>query len=189
MTDLKGGALYKLLQEPYIAVEEQLNIIHAVLQNRNAFHTHAKRKARNLRGIVVDESVDIRVNHAAAEQLDPAAGFAIAAGSAVANASATAEDAADLYIGTGFSERKKRRIEARLHTRSEERLHGVVERAFQIAERNVRIDGQAFHLMKNWRVRGVGSVVAVDFAGTYHSHRRLHLLHRPNLHRRGVRAQ
>ena len=46
-------------------------------------------------------------------------------------------------------------MEARLHARSEQRLHGVIERALQIAERDVRVDRQAFDLMEYRRVRGV----------------------------------
>ncbi len=34
--------LSKLLQEPHIALKEKLNIIHAILQNRDPFHAHAE---------------------------------------------------------------------------------------------------------------------------------------------------
>src|ERR1035437_8587336 len=91
--------LSKLLQEPHIALKEKLNIIHAVLQNGNPFHAHAEGESRNLRRIVVHESVHIRIDHAAAEQLDPSAGLAVAARTAVARAFAVAEDATDLHVG------------------------------------------------------------------------------------------
>src|ERR1039458_4243109 len=64
-----NDCLSKLLQEPHIALKEKLNIIHAVLQNRNPLHAHAEGESRNLRRIVVDESVHIRIDHAAAQQL------------------------------------------------------------------------------------------------------------------------
>ena len=73
--------------------------------------------------------------------------------------------------------------------RSEQRLHGVIERAFQIAEGDVGIDRQAFDLMKHGRVAGVGRIVAMHRPGNHDANRRTHLLHRANLHRRGMRAQ
>jgi len=96
------------------------------------------------------------------------------------------KNATDLQVGAGLGKWEKRRIEARLHARSEKRFHGVVERALQIAERDVAVDRQPFDLMEDGRVRGVGCVVAVQLARTHHAHRRLHLFHRPNLHRRSV---
>src|SRR5713226_1551225 len=181
--------LPKLLQEPHIALEEKLNIIHAVLQNRNPFHAHAEGKSRNFCRIVIYKPIHIRIDHAAAQQFNPTAGLAVAARSAVAHALAIAENATDLHVGARLGKRKERRIEARLHARSEQRFHGVVERALQIAARDVGIDCQTFNLVKDGRVRRVGRVVTVNFSRTHHAHRRLHLLHGANLHWRRVRAQ
>ena len=88
-----------------------------------------------------------------------------------------AENATDLHVGAGLGEREERRIKARLHARSKQRFHRVVERALQIAKGNVRVDRQAFHLMKDRRVRRVGRIVAMNLSRTHHAHRRLHLLH------------
>src|ERR1035437_1545790 len=77
-----NDCLSKLLQKPHIALEENLNIIHAILQNRNPPPAHAERNPRNLRRIVIDKAVHIRIDHAAAQQLNPSAGFAVAAGPA-----------------------------------------------------------------------------------------------------------
>src|SRR6202795_1401501 len=90
--------LPKLLQKPNITLKEQLNIIHAVLQNRNPFHAHAEGKSRNFCRIVIHEAVHIRIDHAAAQQLNPSAGLAVAARSAVAYALAIAENATDLHV-------------------------------------------------------------------------------------------
>src|ERR1019366_9831062 len=95
--------LSKLLQEPHIALKEKLNIIHAILQNRNPLHAHAERKPRNLRRIVVHEAVHIRIDHAAAQQLNPSAGLAVAAGTAAARGFAVPEDANDLHVGARLS--------------------------------------------------------------------------------------
>src|ERR1017187_1789176 len=94
-----NDCLSKLLQEPHIALEEQLNIIHAILQNRNPLHAHAERESRNLRRVVIDEAVHIRIDHAAAQQLDPSAGLAVAARTAIARTFAVAENATDLHVG------------------------------------------------------------------------------------------
>src|SRR5882762_3508556 len=91
--------LPKLLQKPYITLKEQLNIIHAVLQNRNPFHAHAECKSRNFRRIVIYEAIHIRIDHAAAQQFNPSAGLAVAARSAVTYALAIAENATDLHVG------------------------------------------------------------------------------------------
>src|ERR1017187_1387628 len=121
--------LAKLLQEPYIPLEEQLNIIHAVLQNRDSFHAHAEGESGNFGCFVTDEAIHIRIDHAAAQQFNPSAGLAVAAGSTVARALAIAENTTDLHVGAGLGEWKEGRIEARFDARPEQCLHGVVERA------------------------------------------------------------
>ena len=60
--------------------------------------------------------------------------------------------------------------------------------AGEIAERNIRIDGEAFDLVKHEGVRSVWIVATVDFAGNDDAHRRLLLFHGANLNRRSVRA-
>src|SRR5580692_4465746 len=109
MTILKkvvSPLLSKLFQKSYIALEEQLNIIHAIFQNRNTFHTHAERESRNFCCVVIDEAVHIGIDHAASQQLNPSAGLTVAAGSAVAHALAIAENATDLYVGAGLGKRR-----------------------------------------------------------------------------------
>ena len=65
----------------------------------------------------------------------------------------------------------------------------MIERAFQVAERNVGIDCQSFDLVKDWRVRRVERVVPVNLSGTHHAHRRLRLLHGVDLYWRGMGAE
>jgi len=67
--------LSKLLQESHIALEKQLNIIHPVLQNRESVNAHAESEAGDffrVVAIVLYEFEDIRINHAAAQDFNPA---------------------------------------------------------------------------------------------------------------------
>ena len=102
---------------------------------------------------------DVGVDHAAAEEFDPAGVFALAA------AFAAAEDAGDLHVGAGFGEGEEAGEEAGFDVRAEEGLHGVVERSLEIREGDVGVDAEAFDLMEDGGVGGVGGVVAVDLAG------------------------
>ena len=65
----------------------------------------------------------------------------------------------------------------------------MIERAFQVAEGDVGVDAEAFHLMKNRRVRSVLRVVAVNLAGDDDADRRRLRLHGTHLDGRRVRAQ
>jgi len=87
--------------------------------------------------------------------------------SAVARALAAAKNATDLHVGARLGERKERRIETRLDARSKQRFHGVVERALQVAKRDVRVDRKPFDLMKGGRMCSVERIVAVNFSGTH----------------------
>src|ERR1700687_305168 len=73
------SSLPELLQEPHVTLKNQLNIIHAIFQNRNPFYSHPKRESRNVCRVIIHEAINIGINHAAAEQLNPSAGLAIAA--------------------------------------------------------------------------------------------------------------
>src|SRR5208337_3951055 len=138
---MRGGFSRKLLQEAYVALVEQLDLFHLVLEDRDALHAHAERKPADLRRVVavlLHEIEDVGVHHAAAKQLDPAAALALAA------TFAAAENTAYLHVGAGLGEGEKRRIEARLYRRAEQRLHGVVERALQVAEGDVGVHREPF---------------------------------------------
>jgi hypothetical protein len=100
-----------------------------------------------------------RVDHAAAKQLNPARVLALAA------AFAAAEDAADLHVCAGLGEGEEAGEEARLHRRTKEGLHRMVERAFQVAEGDVRVDAQAFDLLEAREVCRVFGLIAIDLAG------------------------
>ncbi len=98
----------------------------------DALDAHAEGEAGDLFGVVGvvggvyfsafcgDRGEDCGVDHAAAEELDPAGVFALAA------AFASAEDAGDLDVGAGFGEGEEAGEEAGFDVAAEEGLHGVV---------------------------------------------------------------
>src|SRR5271166_2614283 len=93
------GFSRKLLQEAHVALVEQLDLFHLILQDRDALHAHSERKSADLRRVVtvlLHKIEDVRIHHAAAQQLDPAAELALAA------AFAAAENAAHLHVGAGL---------------------------------------------------------------------------------------
>ena len=143
----------------------------AVLDHGDALDTHAEGEACDLFGVVNvvggvclaafggDGGEDGGVDHAAAEEFDPAGVFALAA------AFAAAEDAGDLDVGGGFGEGEEAGEEAGFDVRPEQGFYGVVEGAFEVGEGDVGIDAEAFDLVEDGGVGGVGGVVAMDLAG------------------------
>ena len=80
------------------------------------------------------------------------------------------------------------RAQADLAVVAEDRAREGQQRAAQVGERDVLVDREALDLVELRRVRGVG-VAPVRAAGDDDVERRRLQLHRPHLHRRGVRAQ
>src|ERR1700692_4248043 len=101
----RPATLPELFQKPHIAREKQLYVIHAILQNRDSLYAHSKGKSGKFRRIIIDKSIYVRINHAAAQQLNPSAGLAVAARSAVAHALAITENTTDLHVGARLGER------------------------------------------------------------------------------------
>lgn len=106
---MAGLRLGELLQEPHISGEEVAYVGDAVEHHGYALDSHAEGEAGDFFGVVGvvtgvdfaarfipfggDGGEDVGVDHAAAEELDPAGVFALAA------ARASAEDAGDLHVG------------------------------------------------------------------------------------------
>jgi hypothetical protein len=166
----------------------------AVEHHGDALDAHAEGEAGDAFGVVGvvvrvelsaffgDCGEDGRVDHPAAEELDPAGVFALAA------AFASAEDATDLHVGAWFGEGEEAGEEAGFDVVAEEGLHGVIERALEVGEGDVGVDGEAFDLMEDGGVGGVGGVVAVDFAGNDDADGWGLDDHGADLHRAGVGA-
>src|SRR5580658_10397153 len=142
----------KLLQESNIALKEVLQIVHPILQQREPVHAHPEGESGDfLRviSVVLHKLKHVRIHHAAAQHFNPSRLLARTARSIIRPTlpASAANETCDVKLRAGLSERKERRPEVRFHRRPEQRLHGVIERALQITERNVGVDGEAFDLM------------------------------------------
>ena len=71
----------------------------------------------------------------------------------------------------------------------EEPAHERLDRAEQVGQRDVAVDGEAFDLVEHGRVAGVQRLVAVRAPGRDDVDRRLVRLHRADLHRRRMGPQ
>jgi len=79
--------------------------------------------------------------------------------------------------------------EAGFHGGAKKLLYEVFDGAGEIAKSDVGVNGQAFDLVKDEGVCGVGIVAAVDLARNDDAHGRLLLFHGANLHGRSVGAE
>src|SRR5882762_4435696 len=175
--------LRKLAQEAYIVLEKDLDVIDAVLEHGQAIHAHAEGEAADLFCIVIHEAVNGGVDHARAEEFDPAGALALAAGCAGGSrAAASAKNTGHVEFHRRFRERKIAGAETRFHALAEELLHEIFDGAGEIAEGDVRVDSQSFDLVEYEGVGSVGIVATVDLAGHDDANGRLALLHGANLH-------
>ena len=97
-----------VVQPAHVGVEEGAQVRHAVLQHGDAVDAHAPGEALHLLRIVAAEPDDVRVDHAAAQNLQPV--VALAEADLVADAAA-----ADVDLHRRLGEREERRAEAHLH--------------------------------------------------------------------------
>ena len=81
------------------------------------------------------------------------------------------------------------RAQAHLAVLAEDRAREGQQRALEVGQRDVLVDGQALDLVEHRRVRRVELVAAVGAPGDDDVEGRRLGLHRADLHRRGVRAQ
>src|SRR5580698_8198033 len=184
------GMLRKLAQESHVALKEHLDVVDAVLQHREAIDADAESETADFFRVVAHESVHRGIDHARAEELDPARALALRARSTAGrNAAAAAEHARNVELDRRLGERKITWPEARFHAGTEKLFYEVFDRAGEVAEGDVGIDREPFDLMEGEGVRRVGIVAAIDLAGNDHAYGRLALFHRADLHRRSVRAQ
>src|SRR5689334_8448046 len=172
----------ELAQEAQIVLEEEPDVVHAVLQHRDSLDAHAERPAGDLLGIVADVLQDLGMHHPRAEDLEPARLLADSA------SLAGAEEAHHVDLRRRLGERKERRTKPDLAARAEHLAREQIERALEIGHGDVVIDGETLDLVEHRRVRDVG-VATIDHAGTDDTYRRLLGAHRADLHRRRVRAQ
>lgn len=130
----------------------------AVLEHGDALDAHAKREAGPFFRIVVDAREHRRVDHARAQNFQPA-------GLRTHPASfAATHDALNVHFRARAGERKKTGPEPHGRAFSKNLLHENIHDAFEVAEGNVAVDHEAFDLVKHRRVGDVG-VAPVHFAG------------------------
>src|SRR5260370_8766546 len=72
----------ELFEKPYIPLIKQLNIVNSIFQHGDAFYAHAESEATDSLSVVpvvFDKFKNVGVDHAASQQLHPAAHLAQAA--------------------------------------------------------------------------------------------------------------
>src|SRR5262249_9624247 len=132
-----------MVHEAHVALKEKMNIIHVPTQRSHAGNSHAESETGKffpVVNILLPPAEKRGMDHPAAAQLNPSRLLADAA------ALAPAERAREIHFGARLGERKERRLKTRAHARAKQRFAHVVERAFQIAERNAGIYRQRFQL-------------------------------------------
>src|SRR5260370_28757423 len=122
-----------------MVLEKELDVIDAVLEHGQAIHAHAEGESADLFCIVIHEAINGGIDHARAEEFDPAGAFALAAGCAGGSrAAASAKNAGDVEFHGRFRERKKAGAETRFHAFAEELLHEVFDSAGEIGKGDAR---------------------------------------------------
>src|SRR5215213_8207349 len=169
--------------ESEVVLPELTQVGQPVAEHGDPLETPAEREAGPLLGVVAHELEQLGVDHPGAADLDPA-GVA-ADGAAVA----VAEEARHVRLDRRLGEGEEVRPEADVAILAEERAHQVGERALQVGERDPAVDGEALDLVEDRCVGRVRGVAPVDAAGGDHVDRRLALLHRADLGRRGLGAE
>ena len=119
------------------------------------------------------------MDHAAAQEFEPAAVLADAA------AGAAADDACELELQRRLGEREVVGAPLQRRVRAEERSREVLEGALEVAHRDPLVDAEPLDLVEHRHVGGV-VVAAKRFAGNDHPLRRAANEHAADLHRRGV---
>src|SRR5262249_34973476 len=170
-------------EEAQVVLEEEAQIVDAVLQHRDALDAHPERPARVVLRIVADVLQHLRVHHPAAEDLEPAGLLAHTATVAVTG------EAQHVHLGRGLRERKEGRPEADPRARPEHLAREELERPLEVGHRDAAVDRQPFDLVEHRGVRHVDDVAAIDLARHDDAHRRLLRQHRADLYRRGVGPQ
>eukprot|EP01037_Dinobryon_pediforme_P006661 gene6661-6731_t len=169
------------MAEPaHVAFVKWAQVGDAVFEHRDALDAHAEGEALPLARVDAAVGENLGLDHAAAEDLEPVGAAADLAGFA---------GPADVDLHGGFGEREVGAAEAdREVGDAEEGAEEIDEAAFEMAERDVAAEHQAFALVEHG---GVGGVVvgAVGAAGDDDAERELAGEHGADLHRGGVGAQ
>ena len=172
----------ELTQEAHVAFQQHSKVGYVVLQTGYAFHAHTEGKAGIHLRVDAGHAQNVRVNHAAAQNLQPASAFAHAATFAVVQvAGAAAYAAAYVSFSGRLGEREEMRTEASFAIGAEHLLAEVFERAFQVAERDTLVYHQAFALRELGKVLRISNVATVYLARSNDVNRKILVFHNVNL--------
>ena len=171
------------MEEAEVVFEVEADVVGAVFEHGHALDAEAEGEAAVL--LAVDAAVveDVGIDHAAAENLDPAGVLAeVAAGAA-------ADVAGDVHLGGRLREGEVGGAQADADLIAEHALGEVEQRLLHVGKRHLLGHIQALHLVEDAVGAGGDGLVAEDAARTDYADRGLLLLHGAHLQRRGVRAQ
>src|SRR5476651_1498456 len=173
----------ELLEESQIVLVEQPDVLDLIAENRDALDADAPREAGVFLRVVAHRLEHRRVDHAAAEDFDPAALLAHRAADAVAR------PAADVHFGARLRVREEARTEPQPRLLAEHVAREGEQRPLQVRQRDPFADDEPFHLREHRRVRQIQIVAAVHAPRHDDTDRRLVRLHVADLHRGRVRPQ
>lgn len=183
MERLAWPGLRKLAQKAGVVLDEEADVLDAVLNHGKSVETHAEGVAGELgrvEGVVASTFVDGRedsgVDHATAGDLDPLGLFAF-----------------DLEFDVDFKawlgEGKEVRAEANFRFIAEHGAVEVFESTFEVGEANIGIDVETFKLIEDGEVGGVDFVAPIGGSGCNDFDGWTLLFHGANLHAGGVGAE
>src|SRR5439155_23459881 len=182
--------LRELAEEAHVVLKKNLNIIDSVFQHSQAVDAEAEGEAADFLRLVVHKALDRGIDHARAKEFDPGRALALSTGSAAGGGSrSAAERAGNVELDGGFGKREIAGSEARGHPGTKKLFDEIFDGAGEVAEGDVRVNGQAFDLMKDEGVSRVGIVAAINFARNDDANRGLLLFHSADLHGRSVGAK
>ena len=170
-----------MLQPSHIRFKKRAQIGNTVFQHCQSVHTDPERKPLILVGVNAAGPQNVRMNHTAAENLQPivsGADFQLC----------FRFQTADIHFCRGLGKRKIRRtITNRKLVQLKESLYKVIQAAFQMRHGNILVNHQTLDLVEHRGMRGI-IIRTISPARRNNPYRRTLVLHRPYLHRRSLRS-
>src|SRR5438094_1906607 len=172
----------ELPQKADVVLQEQAEVGNVVLEHRQPLQPRAERKAGIVFRVDVAVAKHLRVDHPGAQDLQPAALAAAAAGAAADSA------------GYGRPDARLREGEMVAHDTdapfgTEQRTGEIFDRALQVGKADIVVDDEALDLIELRTVRGGRRITPVYGTGRDDANWRLVALHVPHLHWFGVGPQ
>ena len=177
------GAGLELVQESNVVLIEQTDIVDLETAHNHTLQTDAEGVAGVFIRVDAAHLKHLGVNHAAAEDLDPALALAERAAFTVAAV------ALDIHLRRRLGEREVMRTETNDRVLAVQLFGEQLEDTLEVRHADALIDNQTLDLMEQRRVGCVNGVRTVNTARRDNADRRLALFHRADLHRGGLRAQ